>query len=175
VELDFRFLFEAHYDEIASYARRRQPDRSLADDVAQATFLEAWRSRATYDPDKGSPRSWLFGIATNLLGRHIRSEQRRLKAYQRLALRAAPRPDEQERVHELLDARRMQQVVAPVLAALPPGQYEVLTLFAYADLSESEISQALGVAPGTVKSRLSRARAALRARLATEVFGASDG
>jgi RNA polymerase sigma factor (sigma-70 family) len=163
---DFVALFEAHYDEIAAYLRRRQVDASTADDLAQAVFYEAWKSRATYDEERGCARAWLFGIAANLLGRHFRAERRRLKAYARAASRnAAPRGDDDVLVDKL-DAQRMQGRLANGLAALPRPQLDVLTLHCWAELSHAEIALALEIPVGTVKSRLSHARWIMRQSLA---------
>jgi len=62
VELDIPALFDEHYDEIATYVMRRLMDRSASEDIAQMTFIEAYDHRESYDPGKGKPRAWLFGI-----------------------------------------------------------------------------------------------------------------
>ncbi len=163
---DFVALFEAHYDEIAAYLRRRQVDASTADDLAQAVFCEAWKSRASYDEQRGSARAWLFGIASNLLSRHFRAERRRLKAYARAASRtAAPGGDDDVPVDKL-EARVLQGRLATGLAALSRAQLDVLTLHCWAELSHAEIALALEIPAGTVKSRLSHARWIMRQSLA---------
>lgn len=175
VELDFPALFDDYYDRIASYVSRRLVDRSVAEDLAQMTFLEAYDRRATYEPLKGSPRAWLFGIATNLLRHHYRSERTQLRAYSRAASREAEPADASEETHRRLDWRATSGQIANALAALDPGDYDVLTLHCWADLSHNEIATALKIKEGTVKSRLNRARRQMRLQLDPSILEANDG
>jgi RNA polymerase sigma-70 factor (ECF subfamily) len=174
-ELDFPALFEEYYDQIAAYAMRRQVDRFAAEDIAQMTFLEAYDRRATYDYRKGSPRGWLFGIATNLMRRHFRCERRRLRAYGRAASREVQPPDVWDETCGRLDANRSVGAIATALATLSRGDYEVLTMHCWAELSHDEIAAAAGIPKGTVKSRLSRARQHMRARLDPSTINADNG
>lgn len=168
-------LFAQHYDQVASYARQRVIDSSTADDIAQATFLEAWNCRARYDATRGHARAWLFGIANHLLARHFRTERRRLRAYARLATQAVDESDPSQQAIRRLDAQALRAQIASALAALPRGDYEVLTLYCWADLSYEEIAIALEIPSGTVRSRLHRARRRVRAELDATNLGASDG
>ncbi len=175
MELDFLALFEAHYDDIAGYVTRRQVDRSTAEDIVSTTFVEAIDRRATFDHRKGDPRAWLFGIATNLMRRHFRSEHRRLLAYARAASREIEGPDTAEETCGRLDASATAGSVAAALATLSQGDYEVLTLLCWAELSQEEIATALGIPKGTVKSRLHRARRQVRAQLDPSSLETTDG
>ena len=113
-------------------------------------------------------RSWLFGIATNLLRTHWRAEQRLLDLDARLT-RSSREPPGAGQFSDAADVRVTAAALAPriagALAALNRDQREVLLLHAWAELSHEEVAAALGIAPGTARSRLSRARAALRAQL----------
>jgi DNA-directed RNA polymerase specialized sigma24 family protein len=80
----FAGVFDRHYSAIAGFLRRRV-ERSLADELAAETFLRAFDGRARYDVTRADARPWLFGIAANLLARHRRVEQRRLRAFARAA------------------------------------------------------------------------------------------
>jgi RNA polymerase sigma factor (sigma-70 family) len=161
-DVEFAALFDDHYDAIAGYLRRRV-DHGIADELAAQTFLEAYDRRATYDPRRGQPRAWLYGIAINLLRHHRRSEERRLRAYARAA--AAESQEDVPDVCGRLDARASAPALAAALAALSATDREVLLLYAWADLSYAEIATAVGVPVGTVRSRLNRARHAVRERL----------
>jgi RNA polymerase sigma factor (sigma-70 family) len=165
VEVDFPALFEEHYDPIASYLMRRQVDRSTAEDIAQTTFLEAYDRQAAFDSQKGDPRAWLFGIATNLMRRHFRTERRRLHAYARAVSRQVEPPVDSEEIFSRLDARACAGAIAAALATLSRRDYEVVTLHCWSELSYVEIAIALGIPEGTVKSRLNRARHQVRAQL----------
>lgn len=175
VEIDFPVLFEEYYDQIAAYLTRRQVDRSTAEDLAQLTFLEAYDRRATYDHRKGTARGWLFGIATNLMRHHFRSERRRLRAYGRAVSRQVQPQDGCDEICTRLDARASAGAIAAALATLSLGDYEVLTLHCWAELSHEEIAVAVGVPKGTVKSRLNRARRQVRSQLDQSSLETKDG
>ena len=107
-------------------------------------------------------RSWLFGIATNLLRAHWRDEQHLLALEARLITEPERlAPDASEVVLSSLIAPRL----AAALGMLTGDQRDVLLLHAWAELSNEEIASALDVPAGTIRSRLSRARAELRAAL----------
>jgi RNA polymerase sigma factor (sigma-70 family) len=132
-------------------------EAALADELAAETFLQAFGARERYEPSLADVRPWLFGIAANLLRRHRRAEERRLRAY----ARAATRPDDAsafDGVDERLDAAATTAALATALSALGPGERDVLLLHAWADLSYEGIAAALAIPVGTVRSRLHRAR-----------------
>jgi RNA polymerase sigma-70 factor, ECF subfamily len=150
----FEELFELHFDVIYGYlARRVGPD--LGRDLASETFVRAFAARKRYDPTRGNVRAWLFGIANNLLRRHHRDEERRLRAF---ALLDPP--------HDTMPPAEPR--LADALVALSIEERDVLLLFAWADLGYAEIAEALDVPVGTVRSRLHRARAHVRAALEHE-------
>jgi RNA polymerase sigma-70 factor, ECF subfamily len=150
----FEELFELHFDVVYGYlARRVGPD--IGRDLASETFLRAFAARKRYDAARGEVRPWLFGIANNLLRRHYRDEERRLRAFARLDARQEDLPPGEPRL-------------AQALVALPREERDVLLLFAWADLAYAEIAAALEVPVGTVRSRLHRARAHVRAALEHE-------
>ena len=155
----FGELFDRHAVAIHRYVARRT-DAGVADDVVSTTFLVAFERRGGYQLDRETAAPWLFGIATNLVRRHRRAEVRMLRALQRAAER-----DEHagatDRVDDRLDAGRALAELASSLRTLPSAQRDVLLLHAWADLSYQQIAEALEVPVGTVRSRLSRARAAM--------------
>ena len=162
---DFAAVFDRHFDAVHAYLQRRLgPD--LADELAAETFLVAFDSRARYDLSRADARPWLFGIATNLLHRHHRHELRQLRAYARSA--ADPVLDAFDGVEARIDASGMRRALVDALALVPAEERDALLLFAWADFSYAEIGEALEVPTGTVRSRLSRARARIRAALGGE-------
>ncbi len=166
----FDAVFEAHFRSIHRFLSRRVGS-ALADDLAAETFAAAYRGRASFDPARGAVRSWLFGIATNLLRAHWRQEQHLLALEARLSTaRDRPAPDASEVVFSSLIAPRL----AAALGMLTGDQREVLLLHAWAELSNEEIASALNVPAGTIRSRLSRARADLRAALGDLDMGHPD-
>ncbi|TMR06917.1 RNA polymerase sigma factor [Actinomadura soli] len=160
----FSEIFDRYFVEIHRYVASRLGDAS-ADDVAAETFLTAFTLRHKYDAGRPQARAWLYGIATNLIRRHRRSETR---AY-RVTGRATAETDHADRVAEMVSAQRMQPRLAAVLAGLGAGDRDVLLLVAYGDLSYEEVAQALGIRAGTVGSRLNRARRKLRKALEGDV------
>ena len=148
----FGTLFERHANTIYNYCFRRVADWALAEDLLSVVFLEAWRQRdKALPPEKFLP--WLYGIATNVV-RNQRRSQRRYGA----ALRRMPPGDQ----HEYIDDDLQLQSVVRRVKQLPRHEQEVFALCAWFDLSYEDAALALAIPVGTVRSRLSRARARLR-------------
>ncbi|GLX01316.1 RNA polymerase sigma factor [Microtetraspora sp. NBRC 16547] len=156
----FELIFNAHFAEIHRYIARRLSD-DAADDLAAEVFLAAYRGG--YDVSRGGVRPWLYGIATNLIARHRRTEIRRWKALSRSAER-------DEHSHEdaalaRVAAGALTARLAGALAGLNRGDRDVVLLSVMGDLSHAEVAAALRIPAGTVASRLSRARKQLRKAL----------
>lgn len=132
-----------------------------AEDLAADTFLTAFSRRTHYVSVHGSALPWLYGIATNLVRNHSRSERRRIEFLSRMAAAEGRgiADDTNERRAEAVDDL---QRLALGLANLADGARDVVMLVAIEGLSYEEASVALGVPVGTVRSRLSRARDHLR-------------
>jgi RNA polymerase sigma factor (sigma-70 family) len=152
-------LFDRHYRALHRFLRGRGAG-DAADDLSAEAFLVAFRRRDRYDQSRENARPWLFGIAINLARNERRSERRRLRAM----LRETDRPVEpQGRVLERLDAATLP--LAEALADLTADERDVLLLYACEELSYDEVAEAVGAPVGTVRSRLHRARAKVRAKL----------
>jgi RNA polymerase sigma factor (sigma-70 family) len=156
----FGLLFERHANAIYNYCFRRIGDWVTAEDLLSLVFLEAWRRRdQALPPDKVLP--WLYGIATNVVRNQRRSRRRHAAAMRRL-----PRPSAEhepaERANERVDDERQMKRVLALLAQLPRSEQEVFALCAWHELSYADAAIALRIPVGTVRSRLSRARARLR-------------
>jgi RNA polymerase sigma factor (sigma-70 family) len=159
----FGVIFDAYFAEIHRYVARRL-DVHVADDIAAETFHAAFRQRRSYDLSRNNARPWLYGIATNMIGRHRRDEVRKLRALERLpADRGAD--DDEERIATRVSAHGAREGLAKAIAALPAGQRDVLMLIVLAELTQEQVAKALDVPPGTVSSRLNRARRKLRKAL----------
>lgn len=140
-----------------------------ADDVAAETFVRAFAARTRYAPLTADARAWLFAIATNLVRDELRRRGRDSGLTDRLSRQVASRPAAREEPDPRLHA---------ALMALRQEEREALLLFAWAELSYEEIAHATGAAVGTVRSRLSRARARLRESLMASPMtsgGSADG
>jgi RNA polymerase sigma-70 factor (ECF subfamily) len=159
----FAVVFRRHAPDIHRYVVRRLGP-GAADDVVAETFLTAFRLRSRYQPDRPDARPWLYGIATNLIGRHRRAEVRQYRALARTGLDPVTESFA-DRADERVSAGRESRRLAAALAGLPAGHRNALLLVAWGDLSYEEAALALGVPVGTVRSRLSRARGKLRRAL----------
>lgn len=156
----FGALFERHANAIGNYCFRRLGSWATAEDMLSVVFLEAWRRRdKELPPDKVLP--WLYGIATNVVRNQRRSERRYAVALSRMP-RIEPEPDFARGVAERLDDERQAQEALALLASLPKREQDVYVLCAVEELTYEDAALALDLPIGTVRSRLSRARARLR-------------
>lgn len=162
----FGELFDRHADEIYRFvARRLGPD--VAADLVADVFLIAFRRRARFDPARALARPWLYGIAVNVIRGHRRAETRRLRALARAPRTSAVTDGEpfEERVADRVSAQRLGPDLARALGRLSEGERDLLLLVAWGDLSLNQAAAALGIPPGTARSRLHRLRAKLRKHL----------
>jgi RNA polymerase sigma-70 factor (ECF subfamily) len=155
----FAEVFDRHFAFIHRYITRRA-GRDRADDLAAQTFTVAFSHRGRYHDELGTARPWLLGIATNLLRASARGDQRVASIVERLGSEAAT-----SRWGAAPGASGSDDRLPIALARLDSGQREALLLHALGDLSYLEIAEALAIPVGTVRSRISRACAALRAEL----------
>ncbi len=140
-------------------------DRAQSEEVLQEVFLEAWQSAASFDPDRGSARTWLLTIAHRRAVDRVRASQasrrRDLTAGVRDLARAQPGIDDE--VELMIDGSRAVRG----LDELPEAQRNAIVLAYFGGYSQSEISVLLGAPLGTVKTRirdgLTRLRTALEA------------
>jgi RNA polymerase sigma factor (sigma-70 family) len=159
----FEVVFRRHADQIHRYTARRIGADAAADVVAE-TFLLAFRQRERYDMSSASARPWLYGIATNLIGRYRRAEVRQYRALARVGIDRVAESFT-DRVDEQVSASALNQRLAAALAALPASYRDTLLLVAWGGLSHQEAAAALRVPAGTVRSRITRARSQLRRTL----------
>ena len=154
--------FDEYVDVVYRYASRRVGG-DLARDVVSETFRIALERVAAFDETQGSERAWLFGIATNVVRRHRRTEQRLFRNQIRSLLRETPPDDAISNVEHHLDAATRWQRLADSFDELTDDDRDLLVLTAWEDMSSVEVAIVLGIPAGTVRSRLHRIRAALAA------------
>ncbi|GAA4637617.1 RNA polymerase sigma factor [Actinoallomurus vinaceus] len=156
----FTVLYDRYAEDIHRYIAGRL-GRESADDLTADVFLVAFRKRATFDPARGAVKPWLYGIATKVVSRHRRSEGRRLKALFRMSAEDATDGHE-DHVAARVAAQRAGPELARAINGLSQAERDVLFLTALGGLSYQEVAEALGIASGTVGSRLNRAKRELR-------------
>jgi RNA polymerase sigma factor (sigma-70 family) len=156
----FGEIYDRYFPDIYRYvASRLGPGE--ADDLTAETFIDAFRRRASFDPARGAVRAWLFGIATRLVAQHRRAEARRYRALARTP--AEPDPGgHDDQVAARVSAQARREPLLRALARLSDDDRDVLLLIALGGLSYEETAAALSIPPGTVASRLSRARRKVR-------------
>lgn len=159
----FAVIFDRHAPTIHRYAHRRLGS-SAADDVVAETFLAAFRQRGRYDRSRAEVRPWLYGIASNVIGKYRRAEVRMYRAVARTGADLVVEPYA-EGVEDRVVARDAIPELGSALAKLSKRQRDVLLLYAWVDLSYAEIATALSIPVGTVRSRMNRARQTLRRAL----------
>jgi RNA polymerase sigma-70 factor, ECF subfamily len=128
------------------------------DDLLQATFLEVYRSSARFDR-RSSVKTWIFGIAVNIVRHHRRGEGRRNAALQRYAS-VGVEPD--RGIDAALDRTRQLERLSRALDDLAEPLRVAYVLCVIEELTAREAATALGASEGTVWRRVSEARAALR-------------
>jgi RNA polymerase sigma-70 factor (ECF subfamily) len=140
----------------------------VADDVAQEAFVRAYKALASFDTSRPFG-PWICRIAANLAINHLRSPESR---EEELPETHAQTPSLSGPLDTLLHGEA-QQVLDRALGELPAEQRAVFVLRVVEELSYKEIADALGIAMGTVMSRLARARERLRLALQPYLTGSS--
>ena len=138
-------------------------DRGAAEEVAQETFVRAWRHGATFDARKGEVGTWLLTIARNLAIDALR--MRRADPVDPQVLLVDEAHDSDDAVHERVARDEEARRVLLVTRRLPPEQQRALLLAAFQGRSAREISEAEGIPIGTAKTRIRRALMKVRDEL----------
>lgn len=157
----FATVFDRHYDVIHRFLWTRVGRR--AEELTAEVFKVAFQGRDRYDPSFPSARPWLFGIASRLAKQAHREEAKADEVVERMGSQPEDASDIGPEQH--LDELAPSSPVAASLMQLPARDREPLLLHVWDDLSYEEVARTLDVPIGTVRSRIHRARAELRARL----------
>ncbi|MGW2841453.1 RNA polymerase sigma factor [Streptomyces sp. NPDC001493] len=161
----FGRIFDRHAKTVYNYLFRRTADWSEAEDLTSTVFMHAWRRRTETVLDRDSALPWLLGIADRLLSNTRRRLRRAEALLHRLVSHDEPVGDHADRIAVLVDDERRMSEIHRALARLPRHEREVVELCVWSGLDQQAAATALGVAVGTVKSRLHRARRRLGAVL----------
>ena len=158
----FERLVKRYRSDLLVFLRRTMGDATAAEDVAQETFLRLHRSAGQFESHRGL-RPWLYSIAANAARDHYRYHARRRAA----SLEAPARPGNQagttiaamqvaaiDAPHVQIERHELRQQIRKLIDRMPSHLSEILLLAYFRQLSYNEMSQALGIPLGTVKSRL---------------------
>ena len=169
-EAAFTEMVRMYQDRVFALVYRMLGDRAEAEDLSQEIFVTVFKA---IDQFRGDSKfsTWLYRVATNHCKNRIKYLSRRHhqrkkdiadtmeSEFSGQLIRHAARPD------QMAEGRQLEVTIQKGLAAIDPDHREVLILRDVEHLSYQEISEILGIAEGTVKSRLFRARAALKTEI----------
>ena len=170
----YRVLFDRYYPRVFVFVRRRLEDQELAREITSDVFLEVWASAPTF---RGESKisSWIFGIARFKCLEALR-QRGRLKRSRVIATEdevIAQVPEERASATQL-DAREDLRRVGRMLDRIPSDQRDALLWTVIEGQSLEEVAERQRVTRETVKTRVSRARRALRRMMGTAPEGAMD-
>ncbi len=149
----FAIVYERHTEAACSLAYRMCGKQAVAEDVVQEAFLSLWCSAASYDPLRGSVRTWVLGIvhhrAIDALRRGVVQDRGQVSDEG-----IEERLEAAERTEQEVDRRDEAREVRAALECLPPEQSRVIELAYYGGLTHSEIAAMLDTPVGTIKGRM---------------------
>jgi RNA polymerase sigma-70 factor (ECF subfamily) len=157
----FTDFYRAHVDEVTRFVARRVADPQLVADLTAEVFLAVIEAAAKYRGSVGGPRTWLFGIARNVIAAEFRRSAREQRAESLIAGRRLLDGDDVDRLMEKVDAYRQVRELHERLRALPEGERAVLELVSVDGLTVAEAAAALNIRQVAARVRLHRARQAL--------------
>jgi RNA polymerase sigma-70 factor, ECF subfamily len=149
----FELIYDRHGAAAFSLAFRIAGARAAAEDITQEAFLSIWRTRARYNPARGSVRTWVLGIVHHRAIDGLRRDERHGRRRT-----SAEGIEETHEAAQLTDVEAIRadeaRVVRKAVASLPTEQTRVIELGYYGGFTTSEIAEMLGTPLGTVKGRM---------------------
>jgi len=161
-EAAWKIIYDHHFDSLYALVHFRTGRRAdWTEDAVQECWLTAVRRIRDFDPARGTFRSWLRGIAENVVRNQSRSRKRQAGA-ERSSLPDGSGLEEAEAKSEPREEEGLAERIALALAGLPRGYQQVLKAKYEDNLAVTEIAASWGKTPKTIESLLARARAAFR-------------
>jgi RNA polymerase sigma-70 factor, ECF subfamily len=155
-DLAFDRLYRSSRDDVYAYVAGLLRDATAAEEVTAAAFERAYRKRNRFDPRRGEPRAWLFGIARNAALDELRRRGRQTE------LTAEPADFDSLETDSDTDHSERRLAVSAALEQLQPAERELIALKFFAGLANAEIAQVVGVSESNAGTKLHRAMTKLR-------------
>lgn len=163
-------LYDRYAGSLLALLLRIIGDRAVAEDLLQEVFLRVWQRASTYQPGRGRPTTWIFGIAHNLAIDEVRRQRRRPLAMEsqdaesrETLLRAIPAAEPDPADQAWVQLQRAQ--ISAALSHLPDAQRAIIELSYFEGYTQSQIAARLDEPLGTVKTRLRLGMQKLREHL----------
>jgi len=158
-ELAFERLYRSSRDDLYAYVAGLLHDGPAAEEVTATAFERAYRKRRRFDPGRGEPRAWLFGIARNAALDELRRRGRQAE------LAAEPADLDGAAVETGAESSERRLALKAALVRLEPRDRELIALKFFAGLGNAEIASVLGISESNAGTRLHRAVTKLREAL----------
>ena len=155
-DLAFERLYRSSRDDVYAYVASLLRDAPAAEEVTAAAFERAYRKRNRFDPERGEPRAWLFGIARNAALDELRRRGRQAE------LTAEPEDLESLTPDQGAEHSERRLTVSAALERLEPRERELIALKFFAGLENREIARVLGIGESNAGTKLHRAMTKLR-------------
>jgi RNA polymerase sigma factor (sigma-70 family) len=159
---EFEHVYLANVEVVMAYFARRCAEPQRVADLTSETFVRAVGAFGGFDPRRGSPRAWLFGIAAHVYARDCERAANGRDAAARLAGRRALERDEIDELLGRIDAERAGRELVDQCSLLSVPERAAVELVDLSGLTPKEAAAALGVSRVVLRKRLSRGRARLR-------------
>jgi RNA polymerase sigma-70 factor (ECF subfamily) len=155
-DLAFERLYRSSRDDVYAYVAGLLRDSAAAEEVTAAAFERAYRKRNRFDPERGEPRAWLFGIARNAALDELRRRGRQAEL--------TTEPADLESFGSVGGAEDSERrlTVSAALERLEARERELIALKFFAGLANAEIAQVLGIGESNAGTKLHRAMSKLR-------------
>ena len=155
-----REVMSAHGSAVFGMAKRIIVDANWAEEVAQDTFIALWRRPGSFDPSRGSLRTFLLGVARNKAVDLVRKETRIRRNVDEIIVQTQERDEE-----VTLDASDERAEVRSAMKSLTDVQREAIVLAYFGGYTYREVAEHLDIPEGTAKSRLRDALLRMRRAL----------
>lgn len=149
----YEALYRIHVGRVLALATRLLNDRDMAEDMTQEAFIQAWKNLSRFRGDSAFG-SWLYRITTNTVISYLRKQKHFVNSL-----------DVDDMELEYRETQDEQIGLEAAIATLPDGARTVFVLYSLEGYTHEEISKLLGIAPGSSKAQLHRARQLLKAQL----------